>query len=190
MRKATDRHQPPPAAEGGSIQLLPGRARSGHETWFVLHVRSRQEYVLARILGLRHVDHYLPLRYEERYQGSRRVRLAQPLFAGYIFLWGQPEDVYRADRTHRVVGVIRVPDQAGLERELSEVHKALVRNAPLTPHPALTRGRRVRVTAGPFMGLEGRVARLSRRSHVVLHVSTLGSAASLEIDRELLDLVN
>jgi len=162
-------------------------ARLGGDRWHVLQTRARQEKALARTLGAAGVQHFLPLVSRVRYHGGRRRVVREPLFASYMFLWGPNEAAYFAIETRRVVRSVPVPDQARLEHELEQIRAALALGVGLDAYRGLARGRRVRVTAGPFQGLEGMVEDRARPGRLVLWVHTLGRGASLEIDADLLE---
>src|SRR5689334_11782093 len=123
--------------EGRRVVLLPGRRRGDDLRWHVLNIRSRQERVLATILDGMGIDCFLPLRRETHIHRGRRVQVQQPVFPGYVFLWGDRDAAYAADRTRRVAHVIPVNDQERIEWELANLHTALVTQAPLEPFPAL-----------------------------------------------------
>lgn len=169
--------------------LLPSRRRGEHFRWHVLHSRSRQEKVLVQSLAGLGIDCWLPLRRELHLHRGRRVEVCLPVFPGYVFLWGQNEDTWAADRTRRVAHVIPVADQATLEWELANLHLALVHGAPLEPFAALRVGVRARVRSGPFAGLEGVVASRVRPERLVLQVTMLGTATRLEIGGEHLEVI-
>jgi transcription antitermination factor NusG len=166
--------------------LLPRRLECDEARWHVLHVKSRQEKVLAKTLSGMGIDHFLPLARRVRYYGRRKAVVSEPLFPGYLFLWGTLEQAYLADRTGRVARLIGVPDQDRLERELLNIHRALLENADLSPHPKLESGVRVVVTSGPMRGVEGVVESRTRADRLVLQVAMLGNAVSLEIEETLL----
>ena len=84
--------------------------------------------------------------------------------------------------TGRLCQVLRVVDQARLVGELTALQRALDGQAPLDPYPHAAVGRRCRVTAGPFRGLEGTVVRWDGRTRIVLEVGILGRGAAMEID--------
>jgi transcription antitermination factor NusG len=155
--------------------------------WQVLHVRSRQEKVLAEDLAAMGIAHYLPLSRQVRCYGRRRAKVEVPLFPGYIFLRGELDDVYRADRTGRVVSVIRVSDQRQIDWELRNVALALSRGAAMEPYPYLVCGRRVEVRSGPFRGLQGTIEERLSAGRLILGVAMLGAATSLEIDGALVE---
>jgi transcription antitermination factor NusG len=167
-----------------SPALLPHRRREPDSRWYVLHTRSRQEKALETSLHAAGIGCHLPLRRAPRRYGARRGELLVPMFPGYLFLWGARDDVFFADRTRRVAGIIEVTDQATLEWELAGLHRAFVAGAALDPYEALHQGMRVRVVSGPFEGLEGVVASRSSPERLVLQVRMLSTAASLDIDGE------
>ncbi len=54
--------------------------------WNVLHVITNHEKRVAKHLGVRSVEHYLPL-YSERVKWTdRTVVTERPLFSGYVFV--------------------------------------------------------------------------------------------------------
>jgi transcriptional antiterminator NusG len=158
--------------------------------WYVLHTRSRQEKILANELAARHIDHYLPLVRHSRVYGDRKAVVQEPLFPGYVFLFGSLDEAYQADRSKRVANIIRVTDQQHLEWELSNIKLALSQGAPLDPYPHLVKGVRVEVRAGPFRGLQGVIEEKARESRLILQVDVLGRAVSLEIDATHLQSVD
>jgi transcription termination/antitermination protein NusG len=163
------------------------RRRDEETRWHVLHVRSRQEKALDAWLRAAGVSCYLPLRPAERRYGQRRVTSLLPLFPGYLFLWGNRDEVFLADRTKRVARLIDVPDQRQLEWELVNVGRALAGGASLDPYPALREGVRVRVLSGPFEGVEGVIRSRNAADRLVLQVRMLNTAASLDIDGHLVE---
>jgi transcriptional antiterminator NusG len=157
--------------------------------WFVLHTRSRQEKALVADLGALGVDHFLPLIIQARYYGNRKLHVELPLFPSYVFVRGAIEQVYLADRTKRLVSIIRVPDQDHLNWELKNLHLALSNQVALDPYPMLREGVRVEVRAGPLRGLQGIVESRGRSNRLILQVEMLGQAVSLEVEASLLDPV-
>jgi transcription antitermination factor NusG len=59
----------------------------------------------------------------------------------------------------------------------------------LRPHPQNLAGERVRVRAGVFAGLEGRVAELRQECRVVLSLNGINQHFSLEIDRSDIEVL-
>jgi transcriptional antiterminator NusG len=163
-----------------------GRALTPSGSWFVLHTKSRQEKILANELAARRVSHYLPLVKRHRLYGNRKAIVEEPLFPGYVFLFGTPDQAYQADRTRRVANIIRVNNQRQLEWELHNIKLALSKDAPLDPYPHLVKGQRVEVRSGPFQGLQGIIEDRAKESRLILQVDVLGRSVTLEISGAML----
>jgi transcription antitermination factor NusG len=167
-------------------RLLPDRGRDAYSRWCVLHVLSRHEKVLARLLRARGLSFFLPLGTTVTYHGRRKVRVEGPLFPGYLFLWGTLDEAYEADRTGHLAAIILVDDQDRLEWELQNLYRALARGAKLKAHPAIPEGTKVVVRAGPMKGIEGVVRKTHGGDRLILQVGMLGTAVSLDVDASLL----
>ncbi|MEX0777522.1 MAG: transcription termination/antitermination NusG family protein [Phycisphaeraceae bacterium] len=166
------------------VVVLPGAAVGD---WFVLHAKPRQEKALAAALEQMHIACFLPLQNLVRSHGGRKTQVELPLFPGYLFLRGSVEQAYDADRTRRVVSIIRVVDQKQIEDDLLNIARALRGKAPLLPYPYLKTGIRAEVRAGALRGLQGIIESRSSPQRLILRVQTLGRAVSVEIDGSLLD---
>jgi len=90
-------------------------------------------------------------------------------------------------KTRHVAKIISVPDQDSLFTELVQIEKALLVNAPIEPFPFLKKGNRVRILSGPFKDIEGIVSRRRNKYRVVLNVTFIGRAVSLEIDVDMVE---
>jgi transcriptional antiterminator RfaH len=125
-----------------------------------------------------------------RYYGHRKAEVDVPLFPGYVFLRGSPDDAYASDRAGRLAQIIPVADQERVNEELRNIWFALANSAQLSQYPYLRRGVRVEVRAGPFRGLRGIIDDMGRRDRLILQVEILGRSVSLEVDASLLDVID
>jgi len=166
--------------EGSSIGQFDG-------TWWVAHTRARQEKAFARDLVRRQIRYFLPLVEKTTVIRGRKFTVPTCLFSSYVFVCSSEDERVDALKGNRLAGGIRVADQAKLARELRAIQKALSSRARLDPWPYLVRGRRCRITAGPFAGIEGIVSRRKGTTHVVLSVESLGRAVALEVDAALVE---
>jgi transcription antitermination factor NusG len=155
--------------------------------WHVLYVKARCEKKAAAHCARHHLDAYLPLRRETRIYQRRRVTVDKPVFQGYVFARFSPAQ--RADlmRSHAVLSVIDVEDQARFLRELDQVRLALNVDPTLGVERVLKPGRRVRITSGPFMGLEGTVRTVRGTTRVMLAVEMIGQAVVVDAETALLE---
>jgi transcription antitermination factor NusG len=156
-------------------------------SWYVLHVRSRQEKLLADELTQWEIGHFLPLVRQNRLYGKRKAVVELPLFPSYMFLRGSRDDAYRANGTKRVARIIDVADQQTLTSELTNLHLALSGGVPLDPYPYLKDGVRVEVRSGPLRGLQGVIEGRGGTGRLILQVEMLGRAVSIEVPGTLLE---
>src|SRR5437667_4892986 len=157
--------------------------------WFLLRTRSRQEKIIASDLTARSVSNFLPLMRCVRYYGGHKAVVDMPLFPGYVFLRGTPEDAYSLDRAGRIAQIITIVNQRKVNWELKNIDFALNNEAPLSRFPYLKQGVRVEVRSGPLRGLQGIVECRTKRDRLVLQVDILGTAVSVEVDGALLDVI-
>jgi transcription antitermination factor NusG len=105
-----------------------------------------------------------------------------PLFNGYLFLYASDDERLRAIATNRVSQLLIVHDSSGLIDDLRSVHRLIQSGAPLGVEMRLKPGRRVRVTSGPFMGLEGTIEACRGGHRLIVGVKLLQRGVSLEIE--------
>ena len=158
--------------------------------WWVGHTKSRFEKAFAWDLLSQGIEYFLPLIERVRISGGRKRRVMAPLFPSYVFFCGSDEDRYRAMTTNRLCQALEVHDQETLVGELAAIEKALAGKAKLDPYPFAAVGRRCRITAGPFRGLEGIVIQRNGTARIVLQVAILGQGAAMEVDTDLLEPVD
>lgn len=158
-----------------------------HVRWCVLHTLPRQEKALGESLEAMGARYYLPMLQKVSYYGHRKRTSLLPMFPSYLFLWGTKEEGYRAVSTKRVAKVIEVGEQARLDRELQQVRRVLIVDAGIEAYGFLTEGRPVRVISGPMKGVEGLVESMAKADRLILRVSALGQAISVQVHPSLVE---
>lgn len=154
--------------------------------WLVAHVRSRQEKVLARQLFERTVPFYLPLITAKRVRAGRKLTSHLPLFPGYVFLRGNQAERDLALRSHVVARFVDVGDPERLASELGQLRDLQLSGASLQPYDALVSGDPVRIREGAFSGYRGVVVREKGEERLVVMVSLINRAVTVEFDRAVL----
>ena len=155
--------------------------------WWVAHTKARNEKALAWVLAKQEIGYFLPLQEQVGVRRGKKCKSVLPLFSGYVFFCGGPEERLAALKSNRIAQVIEVLDQGRLKTELTRINRALSSGKSISPHAYLQAGTRCRVTAGALAGLEGQVVRGASKCQLVLAVSMLGQAAAVEIDGDLLE---
>jgi transcription antitermination factor NusG len=143
---------------------------------------------MASYSALHSIVYYLPLKKETRVYQRRRVTFTKPVFAGYFFAALSDEGRLTLLKTNHIIRCIEIDRQEEFVHELNQVHRALDVDPGLGATASLPKGKRVRITGGPFMGIDGWVSSMKNPYKVWLHVDILGQAVSVEVDRVNLEV--
>jgi len=161
-------------------------AEGSGRVWWVLHTRPRQEKSLARELFRRELPFYLPLARKRSRLRGRTLTSHLPLFPGYVFLLADPEERLAALDTSRVIHTLRVPDQAGLWRDLRQVERLIKAKLAVALEGSLAPGALVEITSGPLLGLRGKIIQSASGSRFVVEVDFIRQGASVLVDESTL----
>jgi transcription antitermination factor NusG len=152
--------------------------------WYAAYTCAQHEKRVAAELGMREVDHFLPLYRSVRRWKDRRVQLELPLFPGYVFVRLALRDrlrVVQIPSVVRLVGFNGLPT-ALPDEEMEILRTGLCNSLRAEPHPFLTVGRKVRVTGGPFAGLEGVLRRKKSGMRVVVTLELIQRSVAVDVD--------
>src|SRR6267142_485329 len=152
--------------------------------WYAAYTCANHEKHVAAELGAREVEHFLPLYSSVRRWKDRRVNLDLPLFPGYVFVRLALGDRLRVVQ---IPSVVRLVGFGGLPTALPDTEMEILRSGlserlRAEPHPFLTVGRRVRITAGPFAGLEGVLKRKKSSLRVVVTLELIQRSVAVDVD--------
>jgi transcriptional antiterminator RfaH len=151
--------------------------------WWALYTMSRREKELMRRLRGMKVPFYGPLAPRRTRTANGRKRVSyNPLFPGYVFLFGDAEHRRLALTTNCISRVLPIPDGDDLVRDLRQVRQLILADAPLTPESRLTPGMRVRVRGGALGGLEGVVMKRRGKGRLLVAVEFLQQGASVALE--------
>ena len=151
-------------------------------TWNVLHTRPRSEKALARQLCVERTPFFLPLFRRVHRKQRRSTTSWLPLFPGYLFLLGTPEQRESAFRTNLVANSLPVPDQQRLWDDLNRINALIEAGESLAPEERLESGMAAEIIGGPLKGHRGTVLRRGTGLRFVLEVDFLQQGASVEVD--------
>ncbi len=155
------------------------------QNWKVLFVKPRAEKKVAEYCALYNIPCYLPLREKTRVIQRRKVTTRLPVFPGYVFAKFPLSQRLQLLETNLLVRILEPLQPRRMLRELIMVRRALRADPTLKPSKRLETGRLVRITSGPFQGVEGRVARMAGLLKVVLNIDMIGQAVAVtaELDQ-------
>ncbi len=152
--------------------------------WWVAHVRSRQEKVVAREAIYRNVPFYLPQR-EQPSEGARRRISYIPLFQGYLFFRGGADARLEVLKTNQCVRILDVTDQSGIQEDLQQIKRLQESQLMLVPHPELAEGDPVKITEGPFKGYVGILEARKGRIRLIVAVRFIHRFVSVEVAADM-----
>ena len=152
--------------------------------WYAVYTSANHEKRVAEQLGVRDVEHFLPLYESVRRWKDRRVTLQLPLFPGYIFVHMALRDrlkVQQVPGVARLVGFDGTP-AALPENEIEALRRSLDSGLRAEPHPYLTVGRRVRLKSGPLAGMRGLLLRRKGNFRVVISIDLIQRSVAVDAD--------
>ena len=152
--------------------------------WYAVYTCANHEKRVAAETQARNVEHFLPLYSSVRRWKDRRVSLDLPLFPGYVFVRLALRDRLRVLQIPSVVRLVGFSGQPAAlpDEEMEILRVGLSQRLLAEPHPFLTVGRRVRITNGPFAGLEGVLKRKKSNLRVVISLELIQRSVAVDVD--------
>jgi transcription antitermination factor NusG len=154
------------------------------QRWYAAYTSAKHEKRVAAQLGVRAVEHFLPLYESVRRWKDRRMKLQLPLFPGYVFVRLALRDrlqVLQVPGVAKLVGFNGAPAALPSE-EIEALRKSLADGVHAEPHPYLKIGRRVRIRTGSLRGLEGILVRRKNRARFVISLDLIQRSVAVEVD--------
>jgi transcription antitermination factor NusG len=152
--------------------------------WYAVYTFAHHEKRVNERLAAKNISTFLPL-YTTRHRRQSGIVLHEvPLFPGYLFAF---IPLFERLKVLQVAGVARLVGTGGKPTPLPEFEIEALRNARTVgiyaePHPYLEIGRKVRIKAGPFEGLQGILLRRKGKYRVVLSLVLIASSFVLDVD--------
>lgn len=156
----------------------------GVDPWLVLRTRSHHENAVETGLRQKQISSYLPRYRVERRRKDRKAVLEMPLFPGYVFVRPRAEQYEDIRYIRGSCGFVLTGSTPAAmpEKDLESVKVLVASGFALAVNPQLIPGQRVKVIAGPFMGVQGELIRLKSEERLVINAALLGSSVSVEVD--------
>ena len=154
---------------------------SPEKRWWVARTKSRQEKALAWSLKNMGISYFLPL-VPRPQKCKKRVRTSiVPLFNGYLFFYGDHLARHQTLSCGKTAQVIEVDGQETLTSELSHLSHITEEETNMQLCDFLSKGKRVRIIAGPFAGVEGIVKKRQNKTRLILQVEAIQQAVAIEV---------
>lgn len=156
---------------------------SSQENWYVAYTCSRHEKYLAKQCEERGITAFLPVYAVQRHWKRRRAQVLLPLFPSYVFVRMAFAERFRVLALPGIASLVSfqgapavVPDE-----QIEPLRKAVTLGRA-EPCFYLESGKRVRVTAGPLVGLEGIVQEVKNKLHVIVSFECMNRSVLISLD--------
>lgn len=167
---------------------------SGEERWYVVRTLAQRERHAVRQLTNQGYRVFLPLHLKTRRHARKVETISAPLFPRYLFtILDRTRDHWRS--INGTLGVERLLMSGGEPRPVpSGLVEGLIHAADEdgTVHFdfSLHEGQSVKVIAGPFADLIGRLERLDDKGRVSVLLELLGGSVRVALPRKLLEPIS
>ena len=133
---------------------------NSNKHWHPLYTKPRQEFKAEEQLSDLGLELYLPKITKLKQWSDRKKKVTEPLFNGYIFIYGDEKDRLLALKQNAVVRSLTFNGRPAYvqEWEIENLKKMLAENREVSIENTLKAGTKVRVVQGPFKDVEGIVS--------------------------------
>ena len=157
--------------------------------WYVIHTKPRQESLALENLERQGYTTYCPQITLSKRRRNAWHQVSEPLFPRYLFIeLTEGEDDFGPIRsTLGVSNMLRFGGKpATISKDIIGMLQQQERDNAETPDPEIPvkPGDRVRVTDGPFAGLEGIFQNNSKDARVIILMELLGRENRVTVDRD------
>ena len=151
--------------------------------WYAIHTRSRHEKAIAARLDSQATETFLPLhRTRKMWKNGVHADVDQPLFPCYLFARISIYDRLRLLQTPGVLGFAATTARpTAIPNEEISLLRAATVELKAEPHPYLNCGDRVKIVAGPLVGMEGILMRRKHDLRVVLSIEAIMRSIAVEV---------
>ena len=133
---------------------------NSNKHWHPLYTKPRQEFKAEEQLSALGLEPYLPTITKLKQWSDRKKKVTEPLFNGYIFVYGDEKARLSALKQNAIVRSLTFNGQPAFvhEWEIENLKKMLAENREVSIQNTLKAGTKVRVVQGPFKDVEGIVS--------------------------------
>ncbi|NHM20241.1 transcription termination/antitermination protein NusG [Tritonibacter mobilis] len=155
--------------------------------WYVLLCKPNQNHIASRHLAKMPVDIFMPHHMADIRKGGRYRRQRKPLFAGYVFVGGEPQRIpWQRIRTtpgvSRVIGSgARGPAQVPCDVIEGLVHRC-DEQGMLQTEPDLSVGDKIKFMSGPFAEFVSTIEHIDADQRVHALLNLMGAQRRVAVD--------
>ncbi|MEM9918269.1 MAG: UpxY family transcription antiterminator [Bacteroidota bacterium] len=151
--------------------------------WYALYTYSNHEKKVQFYLDQRKIESFLPFKTEIRQWSDRKKKVVSPLFPGYLFVRIDKHHIWEVANLPgaiRLIGAGDTPESIP-DKVIDSIQK-IVSGKVEVGHLNMRKGEKVKVTAGPFAGVEGKFIKIGAKRMLVVEIELLKRSIILELD--------
>ena len=162
----------------------------GIRQWHAIYVRSRFEKKVLSQLEDIGVTAYLPLITKVKQWSDRRMKVDEPLFRSYVFVYSNAKEYIPILSVYGVLKFVSFENQPVVvpENQILAVKKFVAdyergEEYKMQNFDDLKEGQMVRIITGPMKGLKGRLESIENKRHLIVYIDVVGQCIPVHIPR-------
>lgn len=138
--------------------------------WYALYTKPRHEKIAEEDIHSKGIETYLPLNRVLRQWSDRKKWVEEPLFRGYVFVYGEYSECYRAIQARGVMSMVSFSGKPAIVRdeEILLLQNILKEKDNIEQIPNIKPGELVEIYRGSLTGLKGILEEYRGTSKIVL----------------------
>lgn len=175
-------------------QTKPINQLDAHEArWFAVYTQYKREKLVKKMLDLKEIECYLPLRREVKQYSKKRRTSELPLISCYVFVKiTKPEYVPVLETEYVLKFVKFAKDLIAIpEQEIEFIKNILQDNIDfeIAPTERLQKGDNIIISAGSLAGTRGQLIDFEGKKRVLVTLDYIQHTFRLSVDRHLIQKV-
>ena len=132
--------------------------------WFALYTKPRHEFKAQTQFESEDIAYYLPTITRLKQWSDRKKKVTEPLFKGYIFIEATEKERLRAVEFNSIVKTIFFDGKPSIipDYQINNLKNLLSNSNKVHVYHEIIKGDIIKITEGPFEGVEGIVFNVSK----------------------------
>ena len=151
--------------------------------WYPVTTRSRAEKKAYEELINKNITAYLPLRKTLKQWSDRKKWVEEPLIKSYVFVYISAQEHAEVLMCHNIARFLYFSGQVASipDKQLDDLKLLLASGEELEVlEQDFKTGEKVRIKAGPFMGIVAELLSLQNKQRIVLRLTNMGFAINIK----------
>lgn len=161
--------------------------------WYAVYTKSRHEKKVAKFLGEKHIEYYLPLIKTIKQWSDRKKKVEETLIKSYIFVKANNANYFEVLQTPGVVKFITFESKAAPipDYQIEAIRKSITGELAVEVRSErFKKGQLVEITEGNLKGIKGEIVSLSGKRKLLLRINNIGYSLVVKLPAAYVNLSN